>query len=165
MTKFSVQPIYLAKLRTAGLKSVKGAMFGMTRTNTDGTLRAHQGVDLAIDNGYRVYAVENSEVVATAKGIDGYGYTITLKLNCPNKPELHNKYAFYSHLKAIEVEVGQTLKAGHVIGLTGDTGNAKGMTTISKGGHLHFELRTKQICGKGLANRIDPLPFIELQKV
>lgn len=165
MTKFSVQPIYRPFLRTAGLSSVKAAMFGMVRKNPDGSPRAHQGVDLAIDNGYRVYAVENGIVVSTAMGKDGYGYTITLKLDCPQKHDLHGKFAFYAHLKDIEVRVGQKVEAGYVLGLTGDTGNAKGMTTISKGGHLHFEIRTQQVCGKGLTGRIDPLPFIELAKV
>lgn len=33
MTKYSYNPIANPKLRTAGLKSVKGAMFGMTRIN------------------------------------------------------------------------------------------------------------------------------------
>lgn len=165
MIKFSVQPLYRAVLRTAGLSSVKAAMFGMVRKNPDGSPRAHQGIDLAIDNGYRVYAVENGKIVAVDRGLDGYGYTITLKLDCPNKIELHGKFAFYAHLKDIEVRVGQKVEAGYVLGLTGDTGNAEGMTTISKGGHLHFEIRTQQVCGKGLTGRIDPLPFIELAKV
>ena len=162
MTKFSVQPIYRPFLRTAGLSSVKASMFGMTRKNPDGSLRPHQGVDFGIDNGYRVYAVENGIIVDTAMGKDGYGYTITLKLDCPQKPELHGKFAFYAHLNRIDIVIGQKVIAGTPIALTGDTGNAKGMTTIAKGGHLHFELRTQQICGKGLAGRIDPLPFIEL---
>lgn len=161
MTKFSYNPIANPKLRTAGLKSVKGAMFGMTRTNKNGTPRAHQGIDLASDIGKRCYAVENATVVGIAMGKDGYGFTITLKLDCPEKKELHNKFAFYAHLKLIDVTVGQKVSAGYCIGLTGDTGNAKGMTTIEKGGHLHFELRNKQICGKGLAGRFDPLPYIK----
>jgi len=143
------------------LISVKGAMFGLTRTNPDGSQRAHQGIDLETPEGYRCYAVEDSKVVATSVGTDGYGFTVTLQL-LTSKPGLKGKFAFYAHLDRIDVKPGQELKAGDVIGLSGDTGNAKNMTTIEKGGHLHFELRSKQICGKGLANRIDPLPFISL---
>jgi murein DD-endopeptidase MepM/ murein hydrolase activator NlpD len=160
--KFTHNPLKTCKLRTAGLYSVKGAMFGLTRKNKDGSIRAHQGIDLATDEGYRLYAVENSEVVAISKGSNGYGFTVTLKLNCIGKPELHNKFAFYAHCDRIDVQVGDHVKAGDQIALSGDTGNAKGMTTVSKGGHLHFELRTKQVCGLGLKNRLDPLPFIEL---
>ena len=162
--KFTKNPLTTCKLRTAGLASVRGAMFGMTRKNPDGSSRAHQGVDLATPEGYRIYAVENGTIVGTNLGHDGYGFTITIKLNCPNKPELHDKFAFYSHCDRVDVKVGQVVKAGDQIGLSGDTGNAKGMTTIEKGGHLHFEIRTVQSPGKGLTGRIDPLPYIELVK-
>jgi len=160
--KFTHNPLKTCKLRTAGLRSVNGAMFGLTRRNPDGSVRAHGGIDLATDEGYRLYAVENGEIVAIAKGSSGYGFTVTLKLNCIGKPELHNKFAFYAHCDRIDVQVGDHVKAGDQIALSGDTGNAKGMETIAKGGHLHFELRTKQVCGLGLKNRLDPLPFIEL---
>lgn len=162
MTKFSVKPLKTCKLRTAGLYSVKGAMFGMTRKNKDGSPRAHQGIDLATDEGYRLYAVEDSKVIDIDKGLDGYGWTVTLQLNCPDKPSLHNKFAFYAHLDRVDVVEGTIINSGHVVGLSGDTGNAKGMTTINKGGHLHFELRDKAFCGLGLKNRFDPLPFIDL---
>ncbi len=157
--KFTHNPLKTCVLRTKGLASVNGAKFGMTRNN--GT-RPHQGIDLATDEEYRVYAVEDGVVVATATGTDGYGFVVNIKLNCPNKKELHNKFAFYAHLDRIDVVPGQKIKAGKQIGLSGDTGNAKGMTTVDKGGHLHFEIRDKQVCGKGLKNRIDPLPFINL---
>ena len=158
--KFSVNPLKTSKLRTAGLRSVSGAMFGMTRVNPDGSPRAHQGIDLATDEGFRVYAVENATVVATAQEMKGYGFTVTLQLDCPDKSTLHGLFAFYSHLDRIDVKVGQVIKAGSQIGLSGDTGNAKGMTTIAKGGHLHFELRTSRRPGLGLVGRVDPWPFI-----
>jgi len=61
--KFSFNPLKTCKLRTAGLNSVKGATFGMVRKNPDGTPRAHQGIDLATDEGYRLYSVEDGEIV------------------------------------------------------------------------------------------------------
>lgn len=158
MIKFTKQPVRFPTLRTHGLASSKGAMFGMTR---NGGKRAHQGIDLAIDKGYRCYSVEDGNVVSTSLGANGYGYTVTVKLECENK-DLNGKFAFYAHLSRIDVKVGEKIKAGTVIGLSGDTGNAKGMDEVSEGAHLHFEIRTKQICGLGLTNRIDPLPFVEL---
>ena len=157
--KFTNQPVKNPKLRTHGLASVRGAMFGMTRNN--GT-RPHQGIDLALDKGYRCYAVEDGTIVTTSTEFGGHGFVVIIQLDCSTKPTLHRKFAFYSHLSRIDVKVGQKVKAGHQIGLSGDTGNAKGMTTIDRGGHLHFEIRTKRIAGKGLQNRIDPLPFVEL---
>ncbi|MGT1154164.1 hypothetical protein ACVPW9_25980, partial [Klebsiella pneumoniae] len=44
---------------------------------------------------------------------------------------------------------------------TGCTGNANGMTSIALGAHLHFEVRVKEIPGPGIANRLDPAPFID----
>lgn len=79
----------------------------------------------------------------------------------PTKPELNGKFAFYAHLDRIDVKIGQLVKAGTQIGLTGDTGNANGMTTEKKGGHLHFEIRTIQNPGLGLGGRINPEPFVK----
>jgi len=159
MLKFTHQPVKYPKLRTHGLASVRGAMFGMTR---NGGTRAHQGVDLALDKGYRCYAVEKGTVVTTATEWGGHGFVVIIQMDCPHNPILHGRFAFYSHLSRIDVKVGQSVKAGKQIALSGDTGNAKGMTTVERGGHLHFEIRTQRIAGVGLQNRLDPLPFIQL---
>ena len=158
--KFTSQPVKYPKLRNAGLSSVKGATFGLVRNN--GT-RNHQGIDLEVSPNFRIYAVENGEIVNIKTDDDnGHGLAIWLKMDCPNKSELHGKIAFYSHLNRIDVKVGEKVKAGVQLGLTGYTGNAKKMRTIKDGSHLHFEIRTKIWAGLGLQNRIDPLPFIEL---
>ena len=159
--KFTHNPLKNCKLRTAGLSTVNGARFGMTRKYPNGKPRPHQGIDLATDEGYRVYAVEDGEIVSIAKGLDGYGFTITLKIKNTDNPELNGKFAFYAHLDRIDVKVGDKVNYGCVIGLSGDTGNATGMKTVAKGGHLHFEIRTIQNPGLGLGGRIDPEPFIK----
>ena len=74
--KFTHNPLKNCKLRTAGLSTVNGARFGMTRKYPNGKPRPHQGIDLATDEGYRVYAVEDGEIVSIAKGLDGYGFTV-----------------------------------------------------------------------------------------
>ena len=158
---FKYNPLKTCVLRTSGLSTVNGARFGMTRKYPNGKPRPHQGIDLATDEGYRVYAVEDGEIVSIAKGLDGYGFTITLKIKNTDNPELNGKFAFYAHLDRIDVKPGQKVSAGTQLGLSGDTGNAKGMTTITKGAHLHFEIRTIQSPGLGLGGRIDPEPFIK----
>lgn len=159
--KFTHNPLKTCVLRTAGLSTVNGARFGMTRKYPNGKPRPHQGIDLATDEGYRVYAVEDGEIVSIAKGLDGYGFTVSLKINNKDNPELNGKFAFYAHLDRIDVKVGDKVNYGCVIGLSGDTGNATGMKTVAKGGHLHFEIRTIQNPGLGLGGRIDPEPFIK----
>jgi murein DD-endopeptidase MepM/ murein hydrolase activator NlpD len=157
MVKFSVMPMKYPVLRVAGLASVRGAMFGMTR---NGGRRAHQGVDLAADRGYRCYAVEDGVVVLTATEFAGHGMVVMIELDCVEKPELHGKFAFYSHLSRVSVKPGERVAAGRIIGLTGDSGNARGMVTVATGGHLHFELRTKRVAGPGLSDRVDPGKYI-----
>ena len=155
--KFKVKPLAVGynKLRTAGLASSKSATFGMVRRNKDGTARAHQGIDLAVEPNYRCYAVDDGLVVQTSKGSDGYGWTVTLKLN-------NGLYVFYAHLSQLKVTNGEMVKAGHVVGLTGSTGNAKGMTNIAKGAHLHFEVRDRASVTLGLGGRLNPLDYFSL---
>ena len=155
--RFPERPMRSCRLRTAGLSSSKAATFGLVRRNADGSPRAHQGVDLAQDNGYRVYSVDKGTVTDIRRGLDGYGMTITLKIN-------NALYAFYAHLSDIKVSVGDIVSAGTCIGLTGSTGNAKGMVDEEHGGHLHFEVRTAAQVGLGLAGRVDPLSFFDLDK-
>lgn len=159
MSKFPVQPLHkdYMVLRTAGLASVNSAKFGLVRRNKDGTPRSHQGIDLAIATGYRCYAVDNGKIVSVTKtdSTTGYGNTITIKLD-------NGLFAFYAHLSRIDVATGQAVKAGDVIGLTGCSGNARGMSTIAKGSHLHFEVRTEQSPGLGLGGRLDPLAYVTL---
>lgn len=155
-----MKPLKVCKLRTAGLASVSSAKFGLVRKNADGSKRAHQGIDLQANKGDLVLAVADGTIAGVNLGHDGYGYTITHKFERDGQV----LFAFYAHLSLVNVQVGYKVKTGDWIGKTGSTGNAKGMDTIARGGHLHFEIRTKQVCGLGTANRLDPLDFVELDQ-
>lgn len=149
---FKFQPLKhgLNVLRTAKLASVRSAGFGMVR---NGGTRAHQGVDLAVPNNYRCYAVDDG-VVSFVKTTDdnGYGRMLIIKLD-------RGLYVAYAHLKDIIVKEGQRVKAGDVVALTGSSGNARTMRNMAEGSHLHFEVRTSQHPGKGLTGRLDPLKY------
>jgi murein DD-endopeptidase MepM/ murein hydrolase activator NlpD len=151
-----MKPLKICKLRTAGLASVNSAKFGLVRKNADGTKRAHQGIDLQANKGDWVLAVGDGQVVGVNLGLDGYGFTITIKLDGSGL------FAFYAHLSEVAIKVGDKVTTGQLIAKTGSTGNAKGMDTIAKGGHLHFEVRMTQSVGLGLFGRLDPLKFVEL---
>lgn len=149
---FKYQPLKhgLNVLRTAKLASVRSAGFGMVR---NGGTRPHQGVDLAVPNNYRCYAVDDG-IVSFVKTSDdnGYGRMLIIKLD-------GGLFVAYAHLKDILVKEGQRVKAGDVVALTGSSGNARTMRDMPGGSHLHFEVRTSQHPGKGLAGRIDPLKY------
>ena len=125
--------------------------FGKVRHNSDGSVRAHQGIDYYAPKGTPVYAVKDGTIVAVETQGD-YGKIITLEFT---QEDGSKAYAFYAHLSAQNVQVGQTVKEGDEIGLTGNTGNAKTMTGDDE--HLHFEYRTGgKNLGKGLTGREDP---------
>jgi len=163
-------PLSICKLRTAGLQNALGATFGKVRNNRT---KNHQGVDLQANSGTELYAVCGGTIVYAEDTGGAYGKVVVLKVAINDLPIKQKKYAlsklsesqyiyfFYAHLSVISVNVKDPMNAGEIIGKTGDSGNAKGMNTIAKGGHLHFEARSEVLLGIGLSGRIDPIPFIE----
>lgn len=163
-----VDPLAINQLRVAGLANVKSATFGKVR---NGGTRNHQGIDLAADSGTNIFAVCSGVIAIATDSGKAYGKIIVLEVNIDDLPEKQKTYAsknitnsqsiyfFYAHLSTIDVEKGDVVDAKTILGKTGSTGNAKGMTTISKGGHLHFEARSSALLGTGLQGRFDPIPF------
>ncbi|WP_351231779.1 M23 family metallopeptidase [Streptomyces sp. NPDC002133] len=100
----------------------------------------HSGQDFAVPVGTPVKAAGGGVVVKAGPngGGDGpaYGNAIVIK-------HANGKYSQYAHLSKINVGVGQSVNAGKVIALSGNTGN-------SSGPHLHFEIRTTPNYGSAL---------------
>ena len=91
-----------------------------------GGLEFHPGIDYKAPLGTPIYAVDNGKVTVSKNDAGGYGLYVVIE---------HSNYCtLYAHMKALEVKVGQSIKAGQIIGHIGLTG----MTT---GAHLHFEIR------------------------
>lgn len=85
----------------------------------------HRGIDIARPSNYNILAADNGVVVAA--GTSGtYGNRIVINHN-------NGFTTLYGHLSSINVEVGQVVEKGSVIGIMGSTGN-------STGTHLHFEV-------------------------
>lgn len=85
--------------------------------------QTHLGIDLASVKQSRVPAANHGKVIFTGPlGI--YGNTIVIDHGFA-------LMSTYSHLSRIDVEEGQTVKKGDIIGLTGKTG-------LVGGDHLHF---------------------------
>jgi murein DD-endopeptidase MepM/ murein hydrolase activator NlpD len=90
-----------------------------------GNYRMHKGVDLLADMGEPVHAAFAGAVVFAGWN-GGHGKQVQL---------VHDPHwgTHYSHLSEWNVESGDTVKKGQVIGFAGSTGD-------STGPHVHFEL-------------------------
>lgn len=86
----------------------------------------HNGIDIGAPTGTPILAADSGMVVF--RGWSGnYGYMIKIDHGGGNMVTL------YAHLSAFNVELGQTVNKGDVIGYVGNTG-------YSTGSHLHFEI-------------------------
>jgi murein DD-endopeptidase MepM/ murein hydrolase activator NlpD len=92
----------------------------------------HPGIDIAAYLGMDVYAADNGVVVYAGwsqnrDGTPGYGNLVIID-------HLDGWHTFYGHLNQINVNCGQQVIRGNIIGRAGSTGN-------STGPHIHFEMR------------------------
>ena len=83
----------------------------------------HVGYDLSVTRNYPVEAA-NSGTVAFTGDLGIYGNTVILDHGL-------GLHTLYSHLSAIDVKVGDAIKARQIIGKTGETG-------LAAGDHLHY---------------------------
>jgi len=97
----------------------------------------HKGIDVAVIENQPIYAMGSGEVIfAKDIRIDNKncpyciaydGLAIMIILYHP----ADDLYSIYGHLNALKVSKGDTVEAGDIIALSGNTGN-------STGPHLHF---------------------------
>jgi murein DD-endopeptidase MepM/ murein hydrolase activator NlpD len=100
--------------------------FGLRRNPVTGTLKVHEGLDLAAPEGDEVLAARDG--VVTDLGDDPiYGKYIVIRHG-------ESWVSLYGHLSKIETVLRSSVRSGTLIGRVGSTGQ-------STGPHLHFELR------------------------
>lgn len=131
-------------------RGLQSNTFGMVRRNADGSTRAHQGWDFEAPIGTPCFAIGDGRVALVYTSKD-YGLVVVLSFSFEGR-EL---FAAYAHLSRAEVAAGQPVRRGQRIGLTGDSGNARGMEGPDL--HLHFEIREEPRPGVGLSGRISPM--------
>ena len=90
--------------------------------------RRHQGVDMPLKTGEPIYATFTGKV-RMSKYFGAFGNLVVIRHE-------NGLETFYAHLSKRNVEVGDWVNAGDVIGLGGSTGR-------STGPHLHYEIRYK----------------------
>ncbi|MFB3850805.1 MAG: murein hydrolase activator EnvC [Acidobacteriota bacterium] len=124
------------------LKPVKGKViqgFGDYLHPKFKTKLPHTGIDFEAAYGSEISAIFDGEVVF-ADWLSGYGYTVIISHS-------QGYYSLYSHLDKIETKIGDVIKTGQRIGLSG------GDPTKNFSG-IYFELRQ----GK---TAVDPLPWFK----
>jgi len=111
----------------------------------------HSGQDFAVPVGTKVEAVNSGVVVKAGPngGGDGpaYGNAVVIKHS-------NGMYSQYAHLSQIDVRIGQAVKTGERIALSGNTGN-------SSGPHLHFEIRHTANYGSA----VNPVSYLQKEGV
>lgn len=107
-------------------------MFGPdVRTDDDGSPIPHWGLDINCPSGNDVYSAAPG-VVSFAGQATGYGNVVYVN----HGDGLQTRYA---HLSDIDVDSGDQVDSGDVVGQCGTTGNAEGLPVDEQ--HLHFEVR------------------------
>ncbi len=86
----------------------------------------HRALDIGADTGVPVKASDSGYVAAAGWSNVGYGNYVVIDHG-------NGFRTLYAHLSRIDVQAGQPVQQGAVIGAVGATGNATGP-------HLHFEL-------------------------
>ena len=95
---------------------------------TQGYYFYHKAIDIANRAAGPILAAD-AGVVTVAGWVDGYGYGNRVMVDHGNGYQ-----TLYAHLSVVQVQVGQRVKRGDVLGQMGNTGR-------STGTHLHFEIR------------------------
>ena len=120
-------------------------LFGVTPDNISRNFgdsrsggRSHEGLDIMAPRGAPVVTPTDAVVIRIGEGDSAGNYVYTANPG--------GETFAYMHLDEIaEIDEGDELDKGALIGYVGDTGNAKGGVT-----HLHFEIRNR--------NATDPYP-------
>jgi murein DD-endopeptidase MepM/ murein hydrolase activator NlpD len=100
--------------------------------------KMHTGLDFGAPMGSAVYATADGIVTMASNGANGYGLQV----------DLQHGYGYetkYAHLSRTNVQIGQKVKRGDLIAFTGNSG-------LSKGPHLHYEIKKDGI-------KIDPIDY------
>jgi murein DD-endopeptidase MepM/ murein hydrolase activator NlpD len=123
----------------SGEKATIGCFWGASR---DHGTRKHEGIDIFGKRGMPVVAAADGYITGVHEGGIG-GKVVFLH------PSGKDYTLYYAHLDSQTVREGQKVKTGEVVGLMGNTGNAKYTAP-----HLHFGIYAA-------GGAVDPLPFVK----
>ncbi|MDU5570144.1 MAG: peptidoglycan DD-metalloendopeptidase family protein [Peptoniphilus harei] len=102
-----------------------------------GYSKFHSGVDIPAPSGTPIVAAKSGTVIMS-KLMSGYGNVVMI--------DHGDTVTVYAHCSALNVNVGESVKAGDVVAFVGSTG-------LSTGAHLHFEVRVN-------GSPVNPLGYV-----
>jgi len=108
-----------------------------------GFMNTHKGLDIKLNKGDTVRAAFDGVVRYSKYNRGGFGYLLIVR-------HYNGLETYYAHLSKMLVKVNQIVKSGEPIALGGSTGR-------SRGPHLHFEIRYKNV-------PMDPLRIVDFDK-
>ncbi|MFZ4401709.1 MAG: M23 family metallopeptidase [Bacteroidales bacterium] len=88
----------------------------------------HTGIDIAAPKGTPIYATGDG-VIVNPIGVSGYGIVCVINHG-------YGYQTLYGHMSKINVNPGQKIRRGEIIGFVGSTG-------VSTGSHVHYEVILK----------------------
>ena len=154
--------------QTGGEKitSCAGVRYDPMGSNTQGK---HGAMDIGAPNGYYIVASQDGVVYKMQSSTVGYGNMVIIKHKEIDGIVYYTLYAHmnsYSGNNGLNLKVGDTVKAGQVIGYVGSTGN-------STGNHLHFEIIAwpKSVSGGNYSYRkdykycLEPILYIQTDTI
>jgi tape measure domain-containing protein len=112
---------------------------------TQGYNRIHKGVDFAAGVGTPVFATENGRVSWSGPGVKAGNVWGGNEIHIDGQSGIQE---WFAHLSSMAVRVGDMVRAGQQIGLSGNTG-------ITSGPHLHFGT-----FAGGWPNDVNPLGYL-----
>ena len=123
------------------------SFYGLRVDPIDGTLKKHNGIDIAVSSGTKVRAVSSGKVVYSGYA-KGYG-------NCVIIDHGNGFQTLYAHNSKNLVKTGQEVSQNTVIALSGSTGRVTGP-------HLHFEVRKdgKPVDPIAMINKSEKSPIL-----
>lgn len=102
-----------------------------------GYSKFHSGVDIPAPSGTPIVAAKSGTVIMS-KLMSGYGNVVMV--------DHGDTVTVYAHCSALNVGVGESVKAGDVVAFVGSTG-------LATGAHLHFEVRVN-------GSPVNPLGYV-----
>lgn len=133
--------------------------------------KTHEGADLMAPEGEPIYSVTSGMVQSSAgSSASNYsevgGYNIMVKADEDIGPVQKGDLLYYAHMSGKpQVQEGQKVEAGDVLGKVGDTGDGPEVTTGKFEPHLHFGwYDMSQERAEAPTGAMNPFPLLEYLK-